>query len=250
MKRVVMILAAATLLIAAAPCGRADSAANAAKANKLDAAKLAEEKGDLARARKDNSSAVSYYLIALRASHQDANLNNKLGVAELQLRDRARARRYFAQALKYDPQLVSAINNIGAVALIDKKYRLAVNYFKQALAIDESSAVTHLNLGEAWIGLGETDRAMTEYARALEIDADILSDEPEGVIALVATSEQRARVSFMIAKAYMKHSNLDGALEYLRRAKEQRFPDLAKVYTDPDFAPLWKDPRLAKIVKR
>lgn len=116
--------------------------------------------------------------------------------------------------------------------------------------MDESNAPFHVNLAEAWIGLGETDRAMTEYARALELDADVLSTSKEGIVGLVRTPEQRALVSFLIAKLYMKRGNIDGALEYLARAKEQQYRDLAKVYTDPDFAPLWKDPRLAKIVKR
>jgi len=30
--------------------------------------------------------------------------------------------------------------------------------------MDESLAATHVNLAEAWIGLGKMDRAMTEYA--------------------------------------------------------------------------------------
>jgi tetratricopeptide (TPR) repeat protein len=91
---------------------------------------------------------------------------------------------------------------------------------------------------------------MTEYARALELDADVLSTNPEGVQAQVVTEGQRARVSFMIAKMYMKRGNLDGALEYLRRAKDLHYPDMGKVYKDPDFTALWNDPRLPKIVKR
>jgi tetratricopeptide (TPR) repeat protein len=94
------------------------------------------------------------------------------------------------------------------------------------------------------------DRAMTEYARALELDADVLSDSENGAFAQIRTPEQRARISFLIAKAYIKRGNADGALEYLRRAKELHYPDLAKVYTDQDFAPLWQDPRLAKLIKR
>jgi len=91
---------------------------------------------------------------------------------------------------------------------------------------------------------------MTEYTRALELDADILSSNPGAVVAHVSTPEQRARVAFTIAKAYAKRGNLEGSLEYLRRAKEGNFPDLKKVYGDQTFAALWDDPRLEKIVKR
>jgi tetratricopeptide (TPR) repeat protein len=250
MKRLVMMLVATSLLICAAPYGRTDPAPGTAKTDKPESARTAEERGDLARLHNDYAGAAFYYMAALRVSRQDAAINNKLGIAELQLGQRGLARKYFGLALKYDPLFVFAANNLGAVALLDKKYKPAIGYFKQALALDESSAPTHLNLAEAWMGLGETDRAMTEYARALELDADVLSSSQDGTVAQVSTPQQRARISYMIAKAYMKRGNIDGALDYLRRAKELRYPDLAKVYADKDFSALWQDPRLAKIVKR
>jgi tetratricopeptide (TPR) repeat protein len=250
MKRLVMMLVATSLVMLAAPYGRTESVPDTAKTDKIEAARVAEENGDLARLHKDNLKAATYYMAAIRISRQDAMLYNKLGIAELKLAERGPARKHFAQAVKLDPRLVAAINNLGAVALLDKKYKSAVGYFKQALALDESVASTHLNLAEAWMGLTETDRAMTEYARALELDADVLSNSEGGAIAQVMTPEQHARISFMIAKSYMKRGNLDGALDYLGRAKEGHYHDLASVYSDPDFAALWKDPRLAKIVAR
>ncbi len=119
--------------------------------------------------------------------------------------------------MKLDPQLISAVNNLGAVALMDRKYKAAANYFKQALAMDESVAATHLNLAESWMGMGEVDYAMTEYTRALELDADILTTNDEGVIAQVATPQQRARIAYLIAKVYIKRGNVDGALVSLAR---------------------------------
>ncbi len=142
------------------------------------------------------------------------------------------------------------LNNMGAVQYLDKKYKPAIRYLKQALALDEGNASAHLNMAECWAGLGEMDRAMTEYARALELNADILSGGPDGVAVRVNTPEQRARVDYLLAKAYAKRGNLEGALEYLRRAKNNHFADLAKVYEDQAFAGLWADPQLQKIVKR
>jgi tetratricopeptide (TPR) repeat protein len=250
MRRLVMMVAAASLLMCAAPYARTEPTGEAGNTEVLDKAKMAEEKGDLARIHKDYEAAVSHYTAALRISRDNAGLYNKLGIVELQLDDKGAASKAFGKALKYDPQLTAAINNLGAVNLMQRRYKAAVFYFKRALAMDESSAPSHLNLAEAWMGLGETDRAMTEYARALELDADILSSTEDGVIAQVATPEQRARVYYMIAKSYLKRGNPDGALEYLERAKELRYADLHKVYDDPDFTALWQDPRLAKIVKR
>jgi len=249
MKRLVMMLVAMSLVMMTAPYGRTESIPDTAKTDKLEAARVAEENGDLARLHKDYLKASVYYTAAIRLSRQNALLYNKLGITELKLDERGQARKQFAQAAKLDPHMVSAINNLGAVALLDKRYRPAVNYFKQALAQDESVASTHLNLAEAWMGLKEVDRAMTEYARAIELDGDILSNNDEGSIAQVMTPQQHAQVLYMIAKSYIKRGNLDGALDYLGRAKEGRYVDLAKVYSDPDFAPLWQDPRLSKLVK-
>ncbi len=250
MRKLGMMLAAASLLTCAALYGKTLPLPGTAKTDKLEHARMAEERGDLERIHSDYATAASYYQSALRVKRQNALLYNKLGIVELLMGERGLAHKHFAQALKYNPRYVAALNNLGVVALLDKIYKPAVSYFKQALALDESNAHVHVNLAETWIALNENDRAMAEYLRALELDADVLSSSDEGIQAQLSTPEQRARVSYIIAKMYMRRGNIEGALEYLRRAKEGDFPDLANVYTDPDFSPLWKDPRLAKIIKR
>jgi tetratricopeptide (TPR) repeat protein len=218
--------------------------------DKMQFARAQELKGDQARRRNNNLEAIYYYRSAVRITNQNSILLNKLGVAELQNGDRGAAKKHLNQAVKYDPRNVPAWNNLGVLACVDRKYSAAVRYLKSALALEESNASAHLNMAEAWFGLGEVDRAMTEYARALELNADILSSTPGAVVAHVSTPEQRARVAFTIAKAYAKRGNLEGALEYLRRAKEGNYADLKKVYADQTFAALWEDPRLQQIVKR
>jgi tetratricopeptide (TPR) repeat protein len=258
-----LMMMAASLLIFAAPFATAASASDTPKQDKLERAKLAEQSGDLARIHGNFDSAASYYQEAVRADRRNCTLYNKLGIVQLQMSqkdallgnteyqsgERSTARKNFQQALKCDPQSASAVNNLGTVSLLEKRYKTAVDFFKQSLAMDESSASTHVNLAEAWMGMREVDRAMTEYARALELDADVLSDNQGGSQIQLTSPEQRARIDYLIAKSYIKRGNLDGALDYLGRAKELHYPDLAKVYTEQDFAPLWKDPRLAKIVK-
>ena len=246
MKQWLMVLAVWGLMTSSAGWAAADVPSG----DKLQFAKIQESKGDLARARGNNTEAVYYYRSAVRINSQNSVLYNKLGVAEIQTNDRSSARKHLNQSVKLDPHNVSALNNLGVLACVERKYNQAVRYLKQALALQETNAAAHLNMAEAWFGLGEVDRAMTEYARALELDADILTSTPGSVVTHVSTPEQRARVDFTIAKAYAKRGNIEGALEYLRRAKEAHYPDLAKVYTDQTFAALWEDPRLEKIVKR
>lgn len=249
MKKLGLMLMGLSLAVGTA-AAEVSAFADVPKNDVLEVVKAAEMKGDLARLHNRYSEAVGFYETALRSSGPNSKLYNKLGVAELQLGERSAARKHFNRAVKVDANNVAALNNLGAVACMDRKYNPAVKYLKKALALEETNASAHLNLGEAWLGLGEIDRAMTEYARALELDADILTSNPQGVIAHVSTPEQRARVNFTIARAYAKRGNIEGALEYLQRAKENRFQDLSRVYKDDSFAALWEDPRLAKIVKR
>lgn len=250
MKAHMLMIGWMALAVTASLYAKADGLADLPKTDKIKVAQAAELKGDLARIHEEFGSATNYYKVALRATPEDPRLYNKLGIAYLQAGDRNSARKAFNKAIKYDPRFVLALNNLGAVNCLDKKYNAAIRTLKQALALDESNASAHLNIAEAWAGLGQMDRAMTEYARALELNADILSGSPEGVMVHINTPEQRARVAFLLAKAYAKRGNMEGALEYLRRAKELRFNGLDKVYEDQTFAALWSDPRLEKIVKR
>ena len=250
MQRLKVILAATSLAMCAVPSVRADFSADLPRTDAQEVSKSAELKGDLARAHNQYVIAVSHYRKAVKADPRNASLLNKLGISELKAGDRGAAHKHFSQALKYDPRNVSALNNLGAVSFLNKKFKPAVRYFKQALELDESSAAAHLNLAEAWMAMDEVERAMTEYGRALELDADILSESQTGVSARIATPEQRARVAYLIAKAYAKRGNLDGALEYLKRARDGRFPELGRVYKDQEFAALWPDPRLAQIIKQ
>ena len=251
MRTLILMMATAGLLAGAATNSWAHAAADQSKAAAAQqTAKNYEFKGDVARARDDNASAAAWYGAATRYDKNNAALYNKLGIAQLKSGNMNGARKAFGDAVRRDPTLVDALNNLGAVDCLQRRYKPAVRYLKRALALDETKAAAHLNLAEAWMGQKQLERAMTEYARALELDADILSSsDKEGVFAQITTPEQQALIQFLIAKAYAKRGNLEGALDYLKRAKESHYRQIASVYTDPVFAALWKDPRLTAIVK-
>jgi tetratricopeptide (TPR) repeat protein len=249
-----LILAAVTaaLLGGAATMTGADTPSGAGRAEaRHQEARNYELKGDVARAREQFGSAETWYRAALADDRTNAILDNKLGLVELEQNEMNEARHSFAEAIRRQPDYIDALNNLGAVYCLERKYRPAIRYLNRALALDEHRAATHLNLAEAWMGEKQMNRAIAEYTRALQLDADILSSpETEGVNAQIRTPEQQAMVDFLIAEAYAKRGNLEGALDYLRRAKEAHYKNMASVYTTPEFSALWKDPRLAAIVKR
>ena len=126
MRRLVMLLAALSLGICVAPYARAEALADLPRTDPLDTAKAAELKGDLARAHDNYQEAIVYYQKALRTDPKNVGVWNKMGIAELKLKNRGAAKKDFQKALKYDPRNVSALNNLGALANRDKKYKTAV----------------------------------------------------------------------------------------------------------------------------
>lgn len=244
----------AVAVMALVGAGLSSAAARAVTPPKMDArqatAQAYEMKAEIARAQGNYGAALDWYRAALNGDRNNPALYNGLGIVELKLGDTDEARWFFERALKLDSQNANTLNNLGAVYCLQEKYKTAVKYLKKALALDEPVAATHVNLAEAWMGQHKVDRAMVEYARALELDPDILdSTTNEGMIAQISTPEQRALISFLIARAYARRGNVEQALEYLQRAKDLHYANLATVYTEPEFAGLWKDARLNAIVK-
>jgi tetratricopeptide (TPR) repeat protein len=208
-----------------------------------------EQAGDVARAVKDYKRAADYFRAAIGKDRKNAVLYNKLGLAELKDGNPTAARRDFEKATKYNRKYADALNNIGAVYFMQNNINSAAKYFKKALALEETRATFHVNLGAAWFAQKKLERAVTEYTRALELDPEVLGQNSKaGVTAQIATSEERARFSYMLAKIYAQRGDLDRCLECLRKAKEDGYRDLKNVYKEEEFSRLWQDARLGELV--
>ncbi|MDH3348645.1 MAG: tetratricopeptide repeat protein [Desulfobulbaceae bacterium] len=84
---------------------------------------------------------------------------------------------YYKKALEFCPNFSEALNRLGEVYLSQGSYDEAENNFNHAvlgayMVADESLAIKPgLNLGELFKRRGKYDRAIEEYIRVLEIDA-------------------------------------------------------------------------------
>jgi len=208
-----------------------------------------ERAGDDARAQKDYLTAIEYFKVALRRDPKNAVLFNKMGMARLKKGDMYAARSDFQKAVKLNPKYANALNNIGAVDFAHKKLGSAVKHFKKAVALEETTATFHVNLGAAWFAQNKLERAFVEYARALELDPEVLNSSARaGVVAQMATPEERAKYSYLLAKIYARRGDLENCLRCLRKAKEDGYRELANVYRDEEFASLRQDTRLSEVV--
>jgi tetratricopeptide (TPR) repeat protein len=250
MRHVTLKLVVLAMLVAVPRYSKAeaDSPQAAPNLNLMTAAEL-EKAGDEARTQKDYVKAVDYFEAAIRKDRKNAVLYNKLGLSELRKDEFKAARMDFEKAAKLNPKYAEAINNIGATEYIKKNYGNAAKYFKKAVALDEGHATYHINLGAAWFSQKKMDRAIAEYIRAIEIDPEAFRhDNRTGIGAQIASPEERAQYSYLLAKAYAKRGDLEGCLQCLRKAKEDGYRNLANVYRDEEFSRLRDNPKLQEVV--
>ncbi len=204
---------------------------------------------DSLRAQKNYTDANRLLSEAVRRQPKDAVMVNKLGVVELQLKDYWGAASHFKKAIKLNSKYADAINNLGAVYFLQNNMRNAERYYRKALAFDEARATFHVNLAATYERQNKLNLALAEYQRALELNPDALtSSSAYGAVAQLLTPEQRASRYFILAKVCAIRGDIEGSLEYLRKAKEESYRDLRSVYKQQEFAKLWSDPRLGEII--
>lgn len=251
MRRITLLVAilAVTIALAARASGVEPTAADKrVPLDSMTAAQL-ESGGDEARAIKDHETAIKYFEAAIRKQPKNAVLYNKLGLSQLKNGDLPAAQANFRNAIKRNSKYSDAMNNLGAVKYMQKEFGAAAKQFKKAVALDETRAVFHVNLGSAWFAQKKLEQAIVEYTRALDLDPTSLERSSNtGVAAQIATSEERAKFQYMLAKIYAQRGDEDMCLRSLRKAKEAGYRDLVKVYQDQEFNRLPKDARLAEIV--
>lgn len=208
-----------------------------------------ETKADSLRAQRDFMEAIRYYKEALKRDPKNAQLFNKMGIAELRLDHYQAAQTAFQKAIKLNDKSSHAYNNVGVVYFTQKNYGKAIKYYKKALAIEETNATYHSNLGTAWFSQNKVDRAMAEYSRAIELDPEVfMKSNQGGSAARIVNSEDKAKFEFMLAKLFAQRGDWDNCFHWLQKAKEDNYGSMKDVYREAEFAKVRQDPRLAQIV--
>jgi tetratricopeptide (TPR) repeat protein len=207
-----------------------------------------ERQGDQLRAQKRYLDSVDYYNAAI-AKQPTALLWNKKGIALLFLQRNKEAQKCFEEALRVDKNSPEAMNNLGFVAQMEKRYNKAIKYYQKALALRPQSPTFHYNLGAAYFSKHDFARATQEYQTAYTLDPDIFQRVSKtGVMAQSTSPEDRAAFSFMVARMYAQAGDFEHSLEYLRKAMEEGYKNIDKVYTESEFANLRTDPRFAELM--
>jgi protein O-GlcNAc transferase len=118
---------------------------------------------------------------AIALSPHDATLHCDLAVL-WQLASRwEQARLEYLRATQLDPAHRAAWYNLGCLYNTLDREAEAVDCFCQALQLNPAHAASHHNLGQALFNLGETDAAIAQYRRAVELGGGAL---PETTLAM------------------------------------------------------------------
>src|SRR5262249_44756598 len=94
-----------------------------------------------------------------------------LGGAYLQS-DPERARTAYQRAIQLQPDLVQAYYDLGVIDQNEKKYLDAVSYYQHCLSLDATYWPAWNNLGNTWVALGESGRAVQAFQTTLRLNPD------------------------------------------------------------------------------
>jgi len=208
-----------------------------------------EERGDELRSTKAYLDALDYYRAALAKKPGSAPVMNKIGIVEMNLHRLREAARDFKKSMRADRSYADAVNNLGVVYYLQKDYGKAIKEYTKALQLRPDSAAYYGNLGAAYFAKKEPEKAMVAYIQALQLDPDVLGRSSRtGVVGETTPDRDRAYYEYVVAKAYAKLGFLDQSLEHLRKAMEEEYKDIQRVYKDEEFAALRKDPRFSELM--
>jgi tetratricopeptide (TPR) repeat protein len=247
-----------------APLARhADAPTTEASAEEL------ERKGDQFRGDKDFLDALDYLRAAAAKSPKNPKLLNKIGIVQLQMVHYSEARKCFEAAIRINRGYADAHNNLGVDYYLQESakqaaklhagsdlaswssgdFGRAIKEYRKAIKLQEDSASFYSNLGTAYFAKKDFAKAVESYSRALELDPDVFEHTSRvGVAAQTSSPGDRAEYFYLLARMYAKSGATDRSLSYLRRALEDGYKDINKIFRDDEFAAVRNDPRFSALM--
>src|SRR6202158_5421327 len=203
-----------------------------------------EEMADLYMARKQYREASEEYKRLADQNPKNAVYLNKLGISLHQQSALSLALKYYQRAVKLDPKYADAENNIGTIWYQRKRYGKAIRAYQKAIKMRDDMAVLYSNLGYAYFSQGRYEASIIAFRTALAKDPQFFErgSSRTGSILQDRSVPDRGRFYFLLAKSFAEAGNVERAVFYLRKAKEEGYAKINEVKNDPAFAAVLKDP--------
>jgi len=204
-----------------------------------------EQLGDTLFASQHYQEAIEAYKKAPRDS---AAVWNKMGISYQLLFDTDDSMRCYLTSLKLNPGNGLVLNNLATVYVTLKDYHTAERYYRKALKADPKSAVILKNLGSELLARHKFKQGGELYAAALAIDPEIFSSSSSPRIADPTSSADRGAMNYYMAITCVRAGMTDQAIEYLRKALNDKFTNPRKIVADSEFAGLHNVPAFEQLL--
>lgn len=211
---------------------------------------LLQQAGDILRARRFLEDALEYYRYAISRGGDEALLDNRMGVTELQLDQPALARIYFRRCVALKKKDAEGWNNLGAVETIDGNARQAISDYQRAVKINRQNGLFHANLGTAYLAIKDSGSAGREFEMAVKLDPAVFERGGfGGSLVHVLSAADRGQFAFEMARLAAAHNEEEGMLHWLEKASEAGFDLHVAISGAREFLPYLDDARIAIIVR-
>lgn len=192
---------------------------------------------------KEYEEAIQGYQALLADEPHNPQLLNRVGIVHEALHNLPEARRYYQRALKADPNYSAAVNNLGSLEYNLKHYGRAEREYKRAIAMDATVASYYSNLAYTCLARKRYKDMMAAFHSALELDPTILDQHNRsGSVVIERGVEDHATFYFYLAKTYGQMGDAERCVDFLKKARDEKFKDILTVRTDPSFAPVRAKP--------
>ncbi len=119
------------------------------------------------------TSRLSRLKAKLETNPKDHRVCNSIGVTYARYEKFSEGERYFQRAMKNNPRYASPLINMGNIYLLQKKNRQAIQMYREAAKLAPSNARLRMNMALAYNALNMTEKAETEYRRAVTLDSSL-----------------------------------------------------------------------------
>ena len=211
---------------------------------------LLQQAGDILRARRFLEDALEYYGYAIKRGGDEALLDNRMGVTELQIGQPALARVYFRRCLALRKKDAEGWNNLGAVETINGNTKQAISDYLRAVKINHKNSLFHANLGTAYFAAKDYESARSEFELAVKLDPAVFERGGfGGSLVHVLSSADREQFAFEMARLAAVHGEEDSMFHWLAQASEAGLDLHVAMQGIHEFQPYLQDARLGVIMQ-